>query len=83
MPAAQMAAFVNNRAFLTFVLADPTYRECSDWRRSYAMVGTSNKEALKRFGRAQGNGVFRTLVEIVFALLIGLVLSTILGVLTF
>lgn len=47
------------------------------------MADTSNKEALKRFDRALGNGVFQTLFEIVIALLIALVLATVLGVLTF
>jgi len=48
-----------------------------------AATATGNKEALKRFDRARDNGVFATLFEIAIALLIGLVLATILGVMTY
>jgi len=47
------------------------------------MADISNKEAIKRFDRVQGNGVMQTLLEIVIALLFAIVLATILDVLTF
>jgi hypothetical protein len=47
------------------------------------MADGIDKDGLERLEWAQGNGVFGTLLEIAMALLIAIVLTTILGVLTF